>query len=199
MGLLSKIISLGIVISSLYPQLKSLRFKKGISKEDEESIEKASERALLKEYEACQSHNNALGQQSWVSISILITVNLLVLAQVIPNLVLKAVPSDWAGLTSVVILGLVMIFILWIFQRWQNRITFLAWINNFRMQDIESTLGMWKNWRARGQDLFYKLQRLQGRRGKEDKYQRVKDQWNALTDEQKQESVAQMEANIDNL
>ena len=113
---------------------------------------------LLKEYETCQSHNNALGNQSWISISILITVNLLLLGQVIYNLVLTSFPiNGHAKLILITVLGLVMIFILLIFQRWDKRVDFQIRLNNERMRNIEEDLDfeIWKNWRVRGLDLYY--------------------------------------------
>jgi len=35
------------------------------------------EEILLKEYKACRSHSNSLGSQAWVSVSIIVTVNIL--------------------------------------------------------------------------------------------------------------------------
>ena len=158
MSLLSKIISLGIILSSISPQLKSLRFKKGTSKEDEESLTEISDEALLKEYEVCQSHNNSLNSQVWVSISILITINLLILGQVISGIILKSVPvGGYANLIFVTLIGLFMIFILRIFWRWNMRVRFQVWVNNHRMQEIEERFSykIRKNWRIRGLDLKY--------------------------------------------
>jgi hypothetical protein len=125
--------------------------------------EEPSEESLLKEYEACQSHNNSLGNQAWISISIIITVNILLLGQVIYNIMLKSFPiTGYANLVLVTLLGLVMIFILIIFKLWDKRIDFLTWMNYDRMREIEMRLGMWKNWRVRGLDLKYNP-KLQGK------------------------------------
>jgi len=114
------------------------------------------EEILLKEYEVCQSHNNSLGSQAWVSISILVTVNVLLIGQVVVNIVLKSVPIvGCSKLVLVILIALVMIMILWIFKRWDKRIDFMVLLNNERMRHIETTLGMWKNWRVYGLDLKY--------------------------------------------
>ena len=138
--------------------------------------------ALLVEYQVCQSHNNSLGSQSWVSISIIITVNLLVLAQVVSQIVLKTVPIDgFTNLIVVILLGLLMIFILGVFWRWQKRITFLIRLNNQRMTNIEERLNftIWKNWRPRGLDLYYSEQ------------EHEKKQWKML-DSRLQEMITQL-------
>ena len=116
------------------------------------------EQAWLVEYQACQSDNNALGNQAWISISILITVNLLLLGQVVYGIVLKSGSiTECAELLLVGFLGLAMIIILWIFYRWKKRVDFQVRLNNKRMRDIEEELDfeMWKNWRVRGLDLYY--------------------------------------------
>jgi hypothetical protein len=118
----------------------------------------SKEEILLKEYETCQSHNNALGQQSWVSVSILITVNILILSQYVSQILLTNNPiNDFAKLFFLIFLGILIISILVIFWLWYKRVTFLQWLNNDRMQDIEKSFGyrMPKNWRARGLDLKY--------------------------------------------
>jgi hypothetical protein len=136
--------------------------------------------AWLTEYQACQHDNNALGQQSWVSISILITVNFLVLAQVIPQIILTSYPSSGlARLIFVILLGLLMIFILIIFGRWQKRVRLLAWFNNHRMREIEEALDftIWKNWRVHGLDLYYgkKENGTQEERQKAEKWGKLND------------------------
>jgi len=118
---------------------------------------------LLKEYETCQSHNNALGNQSWISISIIITVNLLLLGQVISNVVLKSSPDiGYSNLIFVVILGIAMIYILLLFKKWNDRVTFHTMINHDRMREIEMEIMQkeraWviqKNWRVRSLDIAY--------------------------------------------
>jgi len=155
MSLLSKIITLGIIVSRISPKLKSLLSKKANPRDDEESIEEASEQALLKEYEACQSHNNSLGQQAWVSISIIITVNTLVIVQVIYNLLLTSYPiNGYFRLILVIAIAISMLFILEAFRRWDKRIDFQVLLNNERMRQIETALEMWKNWRVYGLDIF---------------------------------------------
>jgi hypothetical protein len=109
------------------------------------------EEILLKEYEACQKHNDSLGQQAWVSISIIITVNLLVLAQIL-SIFVKPVP--WWALVLLIPLGLLMILVLITFKRWDKRIDFMKLLNNERMREIETVLEMWKNWRVYGSDIL---------------------------------------------
>ncbi len=119
----------------------------------------SNEDALLKEYEVCQSHNNSLSNQSWISISVLITVNMLVLAGVISQIVLNTIPiHEVVYLIMITLLALLMVFILAVFWRWQKRIRLLTWLNNHRMQEIEEELDfkIWKNWRVRGLDLCYR-------------------------------------------
>ena len=118
------------------------------------------EEILLREYETCQSHNNSLGQQAWVSISIIVTVNILAMVQVVYNLVLTTTPTGGFGrLVLVALISFVMIIILGIFKRWDRRIDFTALLNNKRMRQIETTLSMWKNWRVYGCDLRYRKEK----------------------------------------
>ncbi|GAJ22391.1 unnamed protein product, partial [marine sediment metagenome] len=115
------------------------------------------EEILLKEYEVCQSHNNALGNQSWISISIITTVNLLLLGQLIPGLVSKSSTNNgYPDLILLIILGSLLISILLLFRQWDKRVQFMTRLNHERMRGIETEImnikSDWviqKNWRVR--------------------------------------------------
>lgn len=110
---------------------------------------------LLKEYEVCQSHNNSLGQQAWVTISILITVNIIAIGQVSYEILQNSFPVvGCLNFILVICLASVMVLILIIFYRWGKRIDFIILLNNERMRQIETKLEMWKNWRVFGLDIL---------------------------------------------
>ena len=105
------------------------------------------EEILLKEYAAYRSHSNSLGSQAWVSVSvsIIVTVNILTMVQVVYNLVLTTTPTGGFGrLVILALIGLVMIAILVFFKQWDKRIDFMVLLNNKRMCQIETILEMWK-------------------------------------------------------
>jgi len=134
------------------------------------------EQILLKEYETCQSHINSMDSQSWVSFSILISVNLLLIGQVVYNLVKKSAPiNGHAELMIVIGLGVAALIILFIFKHWHKRIRFMVLLNRERMRTIETRLEMWKNWRVYGLDLFDRKEKCE-RNAKEEWRQLLLDQ-----------------------
>lgn len=121
------------------------------------------EQILLKEYEVCQSDNNAKGNQSWISFSIIITVNLLLLGQVVSNLIMTSSPdAGYSKLIFVIIISLIMITILLLFKQWDKRVSFHIRLNHRRMREIEELIkvekGEWllqKKWSERSLDIHY--------------------------------------------
>lgn len=120
------------------------------------------EEILLKEYEVCQSDNNSKGNQSWISFSIIITVNLVLLAQVIYYLVITSSPSDGYSKLFVIIISLAMVIILLLFKQWDKRVSFHIRLNHRRMREIEEFIkakkGDWllqKKWSERSLDIHY--------------------------------------------
>jgi hypothetical protein len=120
----------------------------------------AEEENLAREYQTIQSHNNSLGQQSWVAFTILITISILVMAQVVLNLLLTSYPVDgYLRLILALVISGLLIFIMQTFRRWNKRINYLVFLNNDRMREIESTLSMQKSWRVFGLDLLRRSER----------------------------------------
>jgi len=118
---------------------------------------------LLKEYEICQQDNNSIGSQIWLSASVLMSANVALLAW-FAYVIIKELPlpENTEGLVTVpewlvTVLGIAIIAIFWSWNRWLNRMRFLKFINYERMREIESALGMRKNWRAYGLDKPEKL------------------------------------------
>ena len=136
----------------------------------------ADDENLAREYQTIQSHNNSLGQQAWVAFTILFTISLLVMAQVVLDLVITSYPvSGYLRLIFVLVVAGLLMFILQTFRRWNKRINFIVYLNNDRMREIESMLALQKNWRVFGLDLL--------RRSREDP--RAKEEWLALDEEQR--------------
>ncbi len=142
MGLLSKIISLGIVISSLYPQLKSLRFKKEISRDSEGPLEEPSERALLKEYEVCQQEASDTGSYSWQSGLIFFVTTLALAGAVITGLI-NAEVSPYR-LLLIMGLGGFSITLLLVWKKYLIRQNFIRKVMFHRMKKMERKLGLRK-------------------------------------------------------
>ena len=95
----------------------------------------AGEDVLAREYQTIQSHNNSLGQQAWVAFTILITINILVLSQVVLNLMLTSYPvSGYIRLVLVLVVAGLLIFILQTFRRWDKRVDYIFYLNNDRMR-----------------------------------------------------------------
>lgn len=112
-----------------------------------------SEQFLIAEYQACQTHNGSINSQQWVSITLMITVNLVILGQVITNLVLTGNPYEGhEKLILVLLISILMIYILLLFQKWNVRNDFVAKLNWERAREIEKTKHMLKNWRIHGLD-----------------------------------------------
>ena len=106
---------------------------------------------LLKEYEVCQSGNDAIGSQVWTSTSIFMSVNVSLLGALIYGLVHylakdgDAVTCPVLPLVCITILAIGLIIILICWKRWLNRTKFVRRINHKRMRQIEVELGMAKN------------------------------------------------------
>jgi len=113
------------------------------------------QQVLLKEYEICQQDNSSIGNQIWLSASVLMSANVALLAW-FAYVIIKELPLREnteclvLGLVTAVGMAIIAIFYCWI--RWLNRMQFLKFINYERMRDIETALGMWKNRRAYGLD-----------------------------------------------
>ncbi len=120
------------------------------------------EEIMLKEYELCQSDSNSYGNQSWISFSIIMSVNLVLIAQVVPLVFNSSRDSGYGRLIVVVALSAAMIFILRLFKQWDKRAMFRIRLNNVRMREIENefmainrTWVLQKNWRIRSLDITH--------------------------------------------
>jgi len=156
MSLLSKIISLGIILSSISPQLKSLRFNKELSIDAKEP----SDEALLKEYEVCQQDINSTSSNYWTLAGIFIGVSSVLLAGIIYGVLandngFNAI--DCTLRTLVTIFGVAIITILVFLWFWLKRVNYLTDRNYERMREIELDLGMWKSWRVHSIDTWKDL------------------------------------------
>ena len=113
------------------------------------------QQVLLKEYEICQQDNSSIGNQVWLSASVLMSANVALLAWFV-YVILKELPlpenTEWLVLGLVTVVGIAIIAIFYCWKRWLNRMQFLKFINYERMREIETALGMWKNWSAYGLD-----------------------------------------------
>jgi len=101
------------------------------------------EEVLLKEYETCQSHINTLGTQNWQSAGIFLAANAL-----ITGFVFSLKPHDWGNFAAVLATGIAFIFIFYFWKLWLKRQKFAQLALYVRMREIETELGMWKNWYA---------------------------------------------------
>ena len=153
MSLISKIISLGIILFSVSPKLR-LPFKREIYEKAEAPLQEPSEQALLKEYETCQSELGSRGNQFWVSLSIIISINLILLSQAAYNIINGSLLiSGYINLLAVSILGVTMVFINVVFYKWQKRQHYVSEVIFQRMRKIEDVTGMHRNWLIYGRDL----------------------------------------------
>ncbi|MFC1929269.1 hypothetical protein ACFLW6_00130 [Chloroflexota bacterium] len=118
------------------------------------------EEILLKEYEVCQSYVNSLGNQFWVSMSIVIPINITAFGWIITK-TLKPANCISVDLPILIILALIMTVVLWLFWLFFKRIQFLISINNKRMHEIESEIKIngktviEKGWWIKGLDSKY--------------------------------------------
>ena len=122
MGLLSKIISLGIVISSLYPQLKSLRFKK----EPSINVEEPSEEASLTEYQACKNEAHYHGTTYWAIVGIFLSFTTAIGAFFIKNILenktlLESNSNERWVIFGISLLALFIIFFLFLWLKRTNK------------------------------------------------------------------------------
>ena len=108
---------------------------------------------LLKEYETCQSHNNHIGSQVWVSTTIFLTINVTLLGGLFYTLITKIVfRNSGLGEINLITLGLVLVGvtalgagIIWILKKWIDwlkRMRCRTSVNFERIKQIERILGM---------------------------------------------------------
>ena len=189
MGLLSKLITLGLIASRISPQLKSLRFKKVNSKEDEKSIEEASEQALLTEYQVCQHDNSSGAQSYWTVTGIFMGLSSVILAGFLygilsNNLLLQAIllivkrkdmhilditqSTDTSMIVTqvaviscvVLVLSLIIFIIYFYLWKWLNRVTWLQQRSFERMHEIELELRMQRSIRIHAIDRWNEWKKM---------------------------------------
>lgn len=165
MSLLSKIISLGIILSRISPQLKSLRF----NKESSIDAEEPSEEALLTEYQVCQHDNSSGAQSYWTVTGIFMGLSSVILAGLLygilsNNLLFQAIllivkrkdmqtlaitqstDTSMIVMQVIIITGVILVLSLVIFiiycylWKWLNRVTWLQQRSFERMHEIELKL-----------------------------------------------------------
>ncbi len=128
------------------------------------------EEILLKEYEICQSHNNAIASQVWLSTSIFMSINLTLFGGLLYALLQSKILIHGTignqNLTFVMSLALLLavavVLILCSWRAWLQRTQHITRVNNIRMRQIEDAIQvdgtsvMQKNWLVRGLDLTYR-------------------------------------------
>ncbi len=139
MGLLSKIISLGIILSRISPQLKSLRS----NKESSIDAEEPSEQALLTEYQVCQKEACECSQATWQS-GVIFFVTALALAAAIISRITSADYNIYR-LFLIAVFGTFSIVLLIVWDKYIIRQNFIRWVMFHRMEMIERQLKMRKN------------------------------------------------------
>lgn len=121
--------------------------------------------ALLKEYEACQSHTNALGNQMWFSNSIVFSANVVLLAGLGYAVIQEGnTLHPIFAIVSLVLFIVISVF-LYLLRRWTNRVRFLMGVNHVRMRKVEDEILdqskslIEKNWLVYGLDLKHEYDR----------------------------------------
>jgi len=94
----------------------------------------------LREYETCQQHINAMMSHYWILFSVFMPVSTALLA-IVPYVILTLNEAKWI----ILIFGLGIVFILIFLKIYFNRVNALISIAYFRMREIETQLGMFKN------------------------------------------------------
>jgi hypothetical protein len=113
------------------------------------------EEILLKEYEVCQQESSSSADNFWTTIQIFTGVITAILAVVAYALATQPIPG-WM-LTLIVVFSLIVLAILVALYFWLQRVAFFIRIHGFRMQEIESELGMWRSRRIGWLDHWEKL------------------------------------------
>ncbi|MBI2851089.1 MAG: hypothetical protein HYX80_08645 [Chloroflexi bacterium] len=113
---------------------------------------------LLKEYETCQSDNNTLASRFWVVSGIYVSLNTAILA----GLLAASTSSGGAFPVATIkplslMLGLGTICINVLLFLYQTRINYTIQINYYRIQQIESEVGMRKGYLIDALDRWKKL------------------------------------------
>jgi len=116
---------------------------------------------LIKEYETCQSHNNNLGNQTWLSFSIAFSANVVLLAGIGYALIQKSTNLEPIFAYMALVLFIIICIFLFLLMRWRSRVKYLLGVNHMRMRriedeildrDNESSIIMEKTWLVYGYD-----------------------------------------------
>lgn len=124
---------------------------------------------LLKEYEICQSHNNAIASQVWLSTSIFMSINLTLFGGLLFALLQSKIlvwgitenPNSLFVLLLALLLAVAVVLTLCGWRSWLQRTQHITYVNNARMRQIEDAIKvngesvMQKNWLVRGLDLTF--------------------------------------------
>ena len=95
---------------------------------------------LLKEYEVSQAFSTQMGSQVWRTASIFIALSLAGIA-----LLGQSADHSWARLSVISVVAFASVSILTLWARALRRWTSFDAVTQYRMREIESELGMWKN------------------------------------------------------
>jgi hypothetical protein len=127
---------------------------------------------LLREYEACQRHNDSIGSQVWTSTTIFLSINVTLLGGLLYGLLTTDVFSI-KNLDEIIqfqvlgpriaatVLGLGIIVILCRWSQWLRRMRFHTAANSERMGTIERRLRICKHTIVRKLDLAFKNKKNQ--------------------------------------
>ncbi len=128
---------------------------------------------LLKEYEACQTHNNSIGSQVWVSTTIFLSINITLLGWLLHSIITKdafgmSIVTSMTDLGNIIepnilgtkiattAIGIGIICILRFWKRWLKRMRFQTTVNFDRMGTIERKLRICRHTISRRLDKTFK-------------------------------------------
>ncbi len=117
---------------------------------------------LLKEYELCQQDIIDTSSRYWTVVNIFMAVSTAILGAIAATIISgnfikyafqrDTSPQILVAGSVIIVLGGGMISVLKCLKDWLRRVNCLATIHYERMREIETQLGMWKNWRVHGID-----------------------------------------------
>lgn len=124
-----------------------------MTEETKQERAEPSENALLAEYQACQSHNNALSTEFWAVTAIMMSISVALLGGIFYTTISNSAYITLPIKIFISAIGFGMIFILGFVMFWLKRIQFMERVHHHRMREIEDNLSMEKNWLIHGLDL----------------------------------------------
>jgi hypothetical protein len=122
---------------------------------NQEEVTPEQRQAWLIEYQVCQSHNNSLTTEFWAVATIMLTINVALLAGLFYSITTSLFGINDTQRAFITAVAIVMSMTSGYFAFWLKRLQFIERVHFVRMREIENILSLEKSWLFVGLDKTY--------------------------------------------